>query len=123
MVRVTAQPVSGTEGEGYGVAVTTGAPRGWATLGGGLCPGVHHLSCRLGPGPQADQGLALRWGCKGQGGGAMSAVLAPFMAATTEEEVGCLWSWGQGAHRRMGVLSALHLPAVSVHGGSGAVGL
>lgn len=32
----------------------------------------------------------------------MSAVLAPFMAAATEEEVGCLWSWGQGAHRLVG---------------------
>lgn len=47
----------------------------------------------------------------------MSAVLAPFVAAATEEEVGCLWSLGQGARRLVGVLSALQCPTVSVPGG------
>lgn len=44
-----------------------------------------------GLGPGADQALALRWGyaC---GGWTMSAVLHLFVAAATEEEVGCLWS-------------------------------
>lgn len=44
----------------------------------------------------------------------MSAVLAPFVAAATEEEVGCLWSRGQGAHRRMGDPVSSSVPC-SVH--------
>lgn len=47
----------------------------------------------------------------------MSAVLAPLVAAATEEEVGCLWSLGQGAPRLVGVLSALECPTVSMPGG------
>ena len=42
----------------------------------------------------------------------MSAV--PFVAAATEKEVGCLWSWAQGAHRRVGESISLSVPC-SVH--------
>lgn len=52
----------------------------------------------------------------------MSAVLAPFVAAATEEEVGCLWSLGQGAYRLEGVLSALQSPTVPVPGRSRGLG-
>ena len=38
----------------------------------------------------------------------------PFVAAATEEEVGCLWSWAQGAHRRVGDSISLSVPC-SVH--------
>lgn len=83
------------------MAVTTGTPGDWITLGGGLCLGIHQLSCSSGPGPWADQGLALEGrGGHECGGGTLSAVPAPFVAAR-EEEVGCLWAWGQGAHRRV----------------------
>lgn len=50
----------------------------------------------------------------------MPAVL--FVAAATEEEVGCLWSWAQGAHRRGAVLSACLSPAVSAPGTRGVAG-
>lgn len=49
----------------------------------------------------------------------MSAVPAPFVAAATEKEVGCLWSLGHSAHRLVGVLSALQCPTVSMSGVSG----
>lgn len=60
----------------------------------------------------------------GEGEGAMSAVLALFMAAATEEEVGCLWSWGQGAHRLVGGSYQLFSPpTVSMPGRNGVAGL
>lgn len=50
-------------------------------------------------------------------------MLALLVAAATEEEVGFLWSWGQGARRWMGVRSAPLSPIASMPGGSGVAGL
>lgn len=86
--------------------MTTGTPGDSATLGGELCPDIYRP--RL-------TGSKLRGVGGGRGeecrGGAMSAV--PFVAAATEE-VGCLWSWTQGAHRRVGDSISLSVPC-SVH--------
>lgn len=54
-------------------------------------------------------------GEQGCGGRAMSAVPAPFVAAATEEEVGCLWSLGHGAHRLGGGGCPTALQCPSVH--------
>lgn len=61
--------------------------------------------------------MELEQGC---GGRAMSAVPAPFVAAATEEEVGCLWSLGHGAHRLgRGSPTVLQGPTARMPGGSG----
>lgn len=102
--------------------MTTGAQGGWATLGGRLCSGTHWLACPPGLGPQDDQGLALKWGAW-VGGGATSAVLAPVMAAATEKEVGCLWSWAKVLPGEWGSCQLFSPHTVSMPGRNGVAGL
>lgn len=53
----------------------------------------------------------------------MSAVLAPVMAAATEKEVGCLWSWAKVLPGEWGSCQLFSPHTVSMPGRNGVAGL